>query len=770
MLSITFFKTAILRLYNLKKVLYLLFLPFFIGCDSEEKSTFFFCDYDSNSLSKEWNLKHKMIRNEDDKFERYEEHQLYGHTFDFRIPDSLYDKNILIKVCFKYRNFSKKYGRYVFSTTNKEQKYNLWESKPFLSDSGKWAFFQDSIIISANKNQNTSIRLYPYNPNKTIFDVDSVTIIIQQKKFPSFLTDIKKHYNHFPKVKLNSPVFHSVALASIINNQHEKSSLELSDSLLIGQNNHLTIEIGKLNSKNTVIWNMQTKFKKTTKINRLALIYKYKGKITEVYRNNRIAANEIKGNEIWLGKQGFKLTIDSLNWFCYGDNNVSSFQVLKKQKLLVVNIDYCQDHPLFHFPKSDTLLNYKEDISANIYNGDETEIFHAHFRISPSKMINSIPRILPTQHGYQSAFLWTEHADFTDFRLHKITYYGDENASGPSEAKAGFVFHKIPVTKSVFYTVDDTLKNNDYPKSFVNSQLTSIKKTPGFEAFLDSLHTLGNDICLHTPDFFTSDEKTMEEALGYVSERYGSQTWIDHGYNNGESDNREDFMCDGLNSYAYNLWKKYKIKYFWNGYFEDTLIQNEFRSSMSRTIPFYGFEDQLPFPIFWENNKAPGLFSWRTSTVFYPTNGAAWNYSFSDKILNDFTTHYGVEFSHVYPAHTGHTGFWKLDSDSNFSIQPEFDIALQRMASLREKGILQLPTVSEFMKHLESLKYITYRIKKNKVIISNNGNDIQGLTLVVKRNNLPKSFFTDFPNHRINGNDLIFWFDIKKGSKKILIF
>lgn len=768
MLSITFLKTVILRQKNLKKTLLLLILPFLTGCNPEEKSGFFFCDYDSSSLSKEWKINHKMIKNEDNKFERYEKHQLYGHAFDFTIPDSLSNKNILIKVCFKYRNLSEKPGKYVFSSINKERKYNLWESKPFLSDSGKWAIFQDSIIISDIKNQNTSIRLYPYNPKKTIFDLDSLTIIIQQKKFPSFLTDIKQNYNHFPKVKLNSPIFHSVALASMINNQYKKSSFELSDSIITGKNDYFNIEVNPINKSDEFLCSIQTKFKKTTEINRLALIYKYKGKITEVYRNNRIAANEIKGNEIWLGKQGFKLTIDSLNWFCYGDNNVSSFQVLKKQKLLVVNIDYSQDHPLFHFPKMDTIINHKEDISANIYNGDENEVFHTHFRISPSKTIKSIPRILPTQHGYQSAFLWTEHADFADFRLHKITYYGDENASGPSQAKAGFVFHNIPVTKSVFYTVNDTLKNNDYPKAFNHSQLTSIKKTPGFEAFLDSLHTVGNDICLHTPDFFTSDKKTMEEALGYITKRYGSKTWIDHGYNNGESDNREDFMCDGLNSYAYNLWKKYKIKYFWNGYFEDTLIQNEFRSSMSRTIPFYGFEDQLPFPIFWENNKAPGLFSWRTSTVFYPTNGAAWNYSFSDKILNDFTTHYGVEFSHIYPAHTGHTGFWKLDSDSSFSIQPEFDIALQKMASLRDKGILQLPTVSEFMKHQENLKLVTYRIEKNTVIIYNHGNDIKGLTLVIKKNDLPQKFYSDFPNHRINGEDLIFWFDINTNSQKLL--
>ena len=262
----------------------------------------------------------------------------------------------------------------------------------------------------------------------------------------------------------------------------------------------------------------------------------------------------------------------------------------------------------------------------------------------------------------------------------------------------------------------------------------------------------------------------MKDALEYITKRYGSQAWIDHGYNNGESDNREDFMCDGLNTYAFDLWKQYKIKYFWNGYFEDTLIQNKFRYAMSRTIPFHGFEDQLPFPIIWENNKAPGLFSWRTSTVFYPNDGAAWNYSFSDNILNDFTANYGIEFSHIYPAHSGHKGFWTFAADSTFQIQPEFETTLRKMANLRDSGILQLPTVSEFMRHQENLKLITYRIKKNKVIIYNHGNDIKGLTLVIKNHNLPRQFYIDFPNNRINGDDLIFWFDIKKGNQKTLEF
>tara|TARA_Y100000589_G_scaffold324277_2_gene360188 strand:- start:220 stop:2577 length:2358 start_codon:yes stop_codon:yes gene_type:complete len=771
-----------LRQNSFKKALSVFLTSFLIiACNSREnsqetqfdlnkKEISFFLDYDSVSTSKEWNINTKMIKDEGNKFERYQENQLYGHTFDLKIPDSFSNSSVVVKTSFKYRLHSLKPGNYVFSASIKEGENMFWEGKPFIADSGKWAIFEDSITLPAKRDPNLNIRLHPFNPDKTIFDLDSFTITLQQKSFPSFLTDIKKNLHHFPKVKLNNPIFNSVALASVIDNKIEESSIKLSKNKIVGGNHHFNIEAFQTNKNNGIVWDIKTRFKKKSKVNRLALIYNYKGNITEVYRNNRIVSNKIYGNEIWIGNQGFRLNLDSLDWFCYGNNNVSSLQILKKQKLLIVNIDYSQDHPLFHFPKLDNLINQKEDLSANIYEPNENIILHNHFQITPSKTIKSVPRILPTQHGYQSAFLWTEHADFTDLKLHKITYYGDENASGPSEATAGFVFHNIPVTKSVFYTVNDTLKNDDYPESFFNSQLTSVKKTPGFEAFLDSLHALGSEICLHTPDFFTSNKETMEEALEYITKKYGSQTWIDHGYNNGEHDNREDFMCDGLDNYAFSLWKKNKIRYFWNGYFEDTLIQNKFRSSISRTIPFYGFEDQLPYPIIWKNKKAPGFFSWRTSTVFFPENGETWNYSFSDNILEDFTANYGIEFSHVYPAHSAHKGFWTCDEDSNFSIQPEFETTLKKMSLLRDKGILQIPTVSKFMKHQENLSLIDYQIENNKIIILNNGNDIKGLTLVVKKSNLPQKFSEIFPNHRINGNDMIFWFDLKKGDKKTIEF
>ena len=763
-----------------KRLLILMGITLFVGClekvekpplDSSIDKTrlSFFNDFENDSFPSFWYLNKNQIHGDRNKFLHFNKEDLYGATFNFELPDSFRVSSAVVKVSFKYRCFSNKNGKYVFTAKDSKEQL-LWHASNFSGKIGEWEVFSDSILVPAAKKGKTELTFYGYNPDKAEFDIDSLTITIENKIFPSYLTDVKKNFHLFPNVKLNNPIFESVSVASFISGNPEPVKFELeNDNSALVSNKHLDIEVEQLRQGNSYLFGSVTKFKIPTKVNRLALVYKYKGKISEVYRNNRIAS-ELMGNEAWLARQGFKISNDSVDWICYGSKKVSSFQVLKEEKLLIVNLDWMQDHPLFHFPELDSIINVKEDASAFTYTKYSPELANF-FSMSKSKKVKSAPRILPTQHGYQSAFLWTEHADFTDIRLHKITYFGDENSKGPSTSRAGFAHHKIPVTKSVFYTVNDTLKNGCYKDAIFDSETASLIKTDGFRMFLDTLYSLGNEICLHTPDFFTTNERTMERALHYVTTRYGSNTWIDHGYNNGKTDNRENLMCDGLNSYSKNLWEKHHIKYFWNGYFEDTLIQKSFIYSQSITVPYHGFEDQVPYPLYWETQRSgSGFYSWRTNTVFFPEGEESWNYFFSDEKLKDFTDHYGVEFSHIYPAHTGHMGFWKYDADSNFVIEPGFENTLQKMVELRNKGILQIPTVSEFMDHQLAIEKVTYSIEDYKITIKNNGESIDGLTMAIKRKGLSPDFHKQFKNHRLNGDDLIFWFNMRKGEERVINF
>ena len=53
--------------------------------------------------------------------------------------------------------------------------------------------------------------------------------------------------------------------------------------------------------------------------------------------------------------------------------------------------------------------------------------------------------------GFEATYIWNEHADFTDIKTNRATYFGSENVIHPDNAIGGFVKYNIPVTKSVFY-------------------------------------------------------------------------------------------------------------------------------------------------------------------------------------------------------------------------------------------------------------------------------------------------------------------------------
>ena len=56
-----------------------------------------------------------------------------------------------------------------------------------------------------SKIENTDLKFYGFNPDKAVFDIDSLTITIQNYTF-ELPNDVKQHYHLFPKVNLNNPL------------------------------------------------------------------------------------------------------------------------------------------------------------------------------------------------------------------------------------------------------------------------------------------------------------------------------------------------------------------------------------------------------------------------------------------------------------------------------------------------------------------------------------------------------------------------------------
>jgi hypothetical protein len=90
------------------------------------------------------------------------------------------------------------------------------------------------------------------------------------------------------------------------------------------------------------------------------------------------------------------------------------------------------------------------------------------------------------------------------------------------------------------------------------------------------------------------------------------------------------------------------------------------------------------------------------------------------------------------------------------------------MASLKNKGQLNVTTVKDFLDYQLLLENIDYQILADgRVRVTNNNHlDVIGLSFATKA----KAVLVDRlkPAQKVSGDDLIFWFDLKAGSSSII--
>ncbi|MCX6274024.1 MAG: hypothetical protein NTV09_02290, partial [Bacteroidetes bacterium] len=498
--------------------------------------------------------------------------------------------------------------------------------------------------------------------------------------------------------------------------------------------------------------------------------------LKEVYRRNSSADKSDFQNEYWLGKEGVRFGENENTLLIYHVPGISSLQLNTSNNELVVNLDYNKDHPFQYFPLRDSMMNVKADLSCSIFEAGEKR--NNSFSIHVGKKIDFVPRLMLNPNGYLAALIFTEHADWTDLPTHKAVYFGSEEIKDAKNTIGGFVKNKIPVTKSVFYAnPDNVLNNQSRHKSIFTSPIANIKDTKGYLQFLQQLKKEGNEICLHTPDQFTSTAPLIEEACAFMKKNFNAVTWIDHGYNNGPKNNREAFVCDGLNpaspSFAKDIWEKNGVKYFWNSYYEDFVTDDslffDFNSSIMH--PYPGFGDAAPAPLFWKHPTRTGNFySWMTRDLLEMPDPGKWSFHFSTERLNDFVQQRAVKFEHCYPAGSIEgSGFWKIDGEKKIVIEPQFEKALEQLALYRDSGLINLTTVRELLDYWIACENIRFEYVDNASVIITNENKvaIKGISFAVSAGQITTT--KKFQQKSVDG-DLIFWFDMKAGESVLVSF
>ena len=265
--------------------------------------------------------------------------------------------------------------------------------------------------------------------------------------------------------------------------------------------------------------NVTTRFSNKTVVRREALVSGFDIPVTEVYKKNGQVDFTSFDDEYWLLQQGVRFGNGNRSALIYHTPGISSMQLDTKKRLLFVNLDYFLDHPFIHYPYQEDAGGKCEDLSMTTYNpGSER---NNQFTIYINNF-SKIPRLKLEPYGYLAGYVFTEHADGGTTRTNRAAYFGSEDIIAAKDATGGFVGHKIPVTKSIFYADPDS------------ASYTSIINDPQYPQFLEFLDQLNNtglyDLCLHTPENLNSTRSRLQESIRFMYERFGTSTWIDHAF------------------------------------------------------------------------------------------------------------------------------------------------------------------------------------------------------------------------------------------------
>lgn len=560
---------------------------------------------------------------------------------------------------------------------------------------------------------------------------------------------------------------------------------------------------------------IKTRYNINTIVRREALVAEFDVPVSEVYRKNRQIDIKSFDSEYWLEREGVRFGRGSRSALIYHTPFVSSLQLDSEKNLLFINLEYFLDHPYTDIPYQVDGGGRWRDLSTANYSAGRERINN--FSIYFGNFPKVTPRLMLVPDGYLAGYIFTEHADGANIRTHRAVYFGSEEISNFKDAVGGFAGHKIPTTKSVFYANPEGLS------------LISIRDDadyPQYLDFLDQLYKTGlYDICLHTPDNFTSNRKLLEESIKYMKDRFNTKTWIDHGMYSGKI-NRECFVCDGLNPnsefYAADLWEKFNTLYFWSPAVEfiseyspnyvsikkeiaklnfrkasielwgrylsqRELKENTFytafikllrrsssKSELNSLKPIKG--DSYPTPLYWQNlTRTNHFYSWVTDYAKgyskLSSNKAKKQVIIEQRLLDKLLADWGLFINHGYfprirPGFDD--GVWTVH-EGKVIINPYFDRILEIMARLRDEGNLFITTVRDMLDYWILIENVSFKYMSDGIIYIYNGNDkpIKGLSLVVNASNVWIN--NKIPKFRRVGENTIFWFDIPARNQVSLI-
>lgn len=637
----------------------------------------------------------------------------------------------------------------------------FWQAYPlarFVNDTTEWSTASLDLVFPSDYIKSGTIKSFIWNKGEERLLFDDAQLEIQSDALPSYQPEISTDSTSLT-TKYFLPDKDFFVIVEYINADGDT----INDPSISVTNMHVGF---KLDPNDIIGFNIttETRFKEDVKLLRLAFVLPLPdGEITVFRRNQHIDSLHLQPF-YYLDREGFTIKNDSVSWSTYHNTGISSLQLDIENRTACFNIDYWRDHPLLHYPMRSDTSDYFEDISyRNVKAG---KVLTGEFNIF-SKAPDDLPRLMPVWDGYQSAFIFTEHADWTDIRTHRAVLFGNENITRPEDAIGGFCYYNIPVTKSVFYWNPDHITNAETSEGRFTGLIESIKTNKEFYKLLKSIKKEGFEICLHSPEIYTTIPSEFPKAMRFMKKQFDTKSWIDHGYNNGPEKNREDMVCDGLlpdsPQFAAELWKENGVRYLWNPYYEENRMER-YNFDSHFVQPYDGFGDALPNrQITTLPNGDKDFLLWSTPSTLEVNEDREWYYYFDSVRLQRLVDQHNVFITHTYPAWSNPwRAFWEYDEKGNAVAMPGFNFALSQLARFREEKKILPTTVETYLSYYEKLQNVEYLILDNHAVrLINHGEAIQGLTLLCSQPVVVEGKAIDF--RKVDEGYLI-WFDLNKNE------
>ena len=663
-------------------------------------------------------------------------------------------QNINLQYEFLFRSDCEKTQAMTVFSIDDDNGNRYWRSYPladFVNDTARWSKATFNLNFPFDYIDEGKIRTYVWNLGKENLYFDNAAIEIKKAVIPSYQPE-----GYFSEQIFTPYIEYIDAKGDTLNDP----------------------SIAKTNINIELLWNADSKigfrvktearFLEDVRLLRLALLMPLPEGNLLVYRRNQHLDTAYFQTSYYLDREGFTIKTDSFALSTYHNTAISSLQLNTENRTACFNIDYWRDHPLIHYPMMIDTSDYIEDISyRNVKAG---EVLKGEFTFYNSPM-SDLPRIMPVWDGYQSAFIFTEHADWTDLRTHRAVLFGNEHITQPEEAVGGFVYYGIPVTKSVFYWNPDMVTNEEISKGLFTGLHATIKTDQEYCKLLEAIKEQGFEICLHTPEQYTTIPKAFPKAMRFMRRHFGTVSWIDHGYNNSPVNNRENLVCDGLlpdsPQYAAKLWKKNGVRYLWNAYYEENRMEPYYFDNHF-IQPYDGFGDALPnrqITTLPDGDKDFRL--WSTPSTLEVNQDKEWYFYFDSIRLQHLADYHHVFITHIYPAWTNpKRAFWQYDENGDAEAMPGFNFALSQLAHFRDEKKILPTTIQEYLSYYEKLLNVEYIIlNDNSIALTNRGEDIKGLTLLCTRPLIAEGKTIDF---RETEEGYLVWFNLNNNETVIL--